>query len=181
MVGCTRPKARYNRWVMCVVVPFDHHLFHLCIVAVITHTVGPSPLRLDGKMVPSFPCLIPVVYNTQCALVCYCMCCIVHIVIYLLRVRDVMYALFQIPTLNSLSFPPSATPSIRELMSISVGPLNMIQSVGTRYPTLGIFLLEDDNAVLVEALKEENHHRVEEITCAIFQRWIGGTGRKPTT
>ena len=66
-------------------------------------------------------------------------------------------------------------------MSISVGHLKMIQSVGTRYPTLGIFLLEDDNGVLVEALKEENHHKVEEITRAIFQRWIGGTGRKPTT
>ena len=65
--------------VMCVVVPFDHHLFHLCTVplsldsepslphlmdrvaAVIPHTVGPSPTRLDGKMVPSFPCLIPIV------------------------------------------------------------------------------------------------------------------------
>ena len=52
---------------MCVVVPFDHHLFHLCTVplslesepslphlmdrvaAVIPHTVGPSPTRLDGK------------------------------------------------------------------------------------------------------------------------------------
>ena len=69
---------------MCVVVPFDYHLFHLylfhlCtvplsldsepslphlmdrVVAVIPHTVGPSPARLDGKMVPSFPCLIPIV------------------------------------------------------------------------------------------------------------------------
>ena len=66
-------------------------------------------------------------------------------------------------------------------MSISVGHLNMIQSVGTRYPTLGIFLLKDDNGALVDALKEENRHKVEEITRAIFQRWIGGTGRKPTT
>ena len=64
---------------MCVVVPFDHHLFHLCTVpltldsepslphlmdrvaAVVPHTVGLSPTRLDGKMVPSFPCLIPIV------------------------------------------------------------------------------------------------------------------------
>ena len=85
MVGwiCTNrfggPKAQYNRWVMCVAVPFDHHLFHLCTVplsldsepslphlmdrvaAVIPPTVGPSPTRLDGKMVPSFPCLILIV------------------------------------------------------------------------------------------------------------------------
>ena len=66
-------------------------------------------------------------------------------------------------------------------MSISVDHLNMIQSVGTRYPTLGIFLLEDDNGVLVEAIEQENHHKVEGITCAIFKRWIRGTGRKPTT
>ena len=79
------------------------------------------------------------------------------------------------------SFPPSATPSIKGLMSISVGHLNMIQSVGTRYPTLGIFLLEDDNGVLVDALTLEHQHNAEEITRAIFQRWIGGTGRKPTT
>ena len=68
-----------------------------------------------------------------------------------------------------------------ELMSISVGNLNMIQSVGTRYPTLGIFLLEDVNGVLVDALTLEHQRNAEEITRAIFQRWIGGTGRKPTT
>ena len=95
----------------------------------------------------------------------------IGIVIYLLRVN----------AFNSSSFPPSATPSIKELMSISVGHLNMIQSVGTRYPTLGIFLLEDDNGVLMEALTLEHQRNAEEITRAIFQRWIGGTGRKPTT
>ena len=82
---------------------------------------------------------------------------------------------------NFSPFPPSATPSIMELMSISVGHLNTIQSVGIRYPTSGIFLLEDVNGVLVEALKEVNHHKAEEISRAIFQRWINGTGRKPTT
>ena len=66
-------------------------------------------------------------------------------------------------------------------MSISVGNLNIIQSVGTRYPTLGIFLLEDDNGVLVEALTLEHQRNAEEITRAIFQRWICGTGKKPTT
>ena len=40
------PKAQYNRWVMCVVVPFDHHLFHLCTV----------PLSLDSE--PSLPHLM---------------------------------------------------------------------------------------------------------------------------
>ena len=66
-------------------------------------------------------------------------------------------------------------------MSIYVGQLNIIQSIGTRYPTLGIFLLEDDNGVLVDALRFEHNHNAEAITRAIFQRWITGTGSKPIT
>ena len=66
-------------------------------------------------------------------------------------------------------------------MSISVGHLNLIQSVGTRYSTLGIFLLEDDNGVLVDALTLEHQRNAKVITRAIFQRWIDGIGRKPTT
>ena len=85
--------------------------------------------------------------------------------------------MFQV-NLQFFILPSSA---IRELMSISVGHLNMIQSVGTRYSTLGTFLLEDDNGVLVDTLTLEHQRNAEEITRAIFQRWIGGTGRKPTT
>ena len=66
-------------------------------------------------------------------------------------------------------------------MSISVGQLSIIQSIGTRYYDLGILLLEDDNGVLVNALRSEHLLNAEEITRAIFQRWITGTGRKPTT
>ena len=84
--------------------------------------------------------------------------------------------LFPIPLIY-----PLATPTIRHLMSISVGQLNIIQSIGTRYYDLGIFLLEDDNGVMVEALRSEHQHNAEAITRAIFQRWITGTGRKPTT
>ena len=67
------------------------------------------------------------------------------------------------------------------MMSIYVGQLNIIQSIGTWYPTLGILLLEDDSGVLVDALRSEHLLNVEAITRAIFQRWITGTGRKPTT
>ena len=59
---------------MCVVVPFDYHLFHLCTAPMsldsepsLPHlmdreaaVICPSPTRLDGKMVPFFPCLIPI-------------------------------------------------------------------------------------------------------------------------
>ena len=79
------------------------------------------------------------------------------------------------------SFLPSATPNLGHLMSIYVGQLNIVQSIGTSYPTLGIPLLEDHNGVLVDALRSEHQHNVEAITRAIFQRWITGTGRKPTT
>ena len=66
-------------------------------------------------------------------------------------------------------------------MSISVGQLNIIQSIGTRYYDLGILLLEDDNGVLVNALRSEHLLNAEEIIRAIFQRWIAGTGRKPSS
>ena len=66
-------------------------------------------------------------------------------------------------------------------MSISVGQLNTIESIGTKYPKLGIQLLEDDNGVLLDALRSEHLLNAEEITQAIFQKWITGTGRKPTT
>ena len=89
---------------------------------------------------------------------------------------DHYFHLFPIPLIYLL-----ATPSIRHLMSISVGQLNIIESIGTRYPKLGILLLEDDNGVLVDSLRSEHLLNAEEITRAIFQRWITGTGRKPTT
>ena len=65
-------------------------------------------------------------------------------------------------------------------MSIYVGPVNIIQSIGTSYPTLGVWLLEDHNGVLVDALRSEHLLNAEAITRAIFQKWITGTGRKPT-
>ena len=77
----------------------DHHLFHLCTVplsldsepsaVVIPHTVGPSPARLNGKMVPSFHCHIPIVYPIHNVHECVS---VVFIVVYLLRVHDSMYA-----------------------------------------------------------------------------------------
>ena len=79
------------------------------------------------------------------------------------------------------SFPPLATPNLRHLISIYVGHLNIIQSIGTSYYNLGILLLNDDNGVLVNSFKSEHQNNAEAITRAIFQMWITGTGRKPAT
>ena len=46
---------------------------------------------------------------------------------------------------------------------------------------MGVLLLEDDNGVLVDSLRSEHQRDTEAITWAIFQKWITGTGRKPTT
>ena len=67
------------------------------------------------------------------------------------------------------------------MISIPVGHLTFIQSVGTRYPDLGILLLEDDNGVMVDALTLEHQRNAEGITRAILQRWIAGEGKRPTT
>ena len=74
-----------------------------------------------------------------------------------------------------------AKPSIRQLMLTSIDNLNFIESIGTKYHDLGIILLEDDNGTLVDTLKEEHHRNAEAITRGILQRWLRGTGRKPTT
>ena len=93
-----------------------------------------------------------------------------------------MYALGQ-RQIHSLPLLPSDVPSVAQLMSISVGHLNIIQSIATMntYPTLGIFLLEDVDGYFMKALTFEHQYNALEITCAIFQRWTDGKGRKPIT
>ena len=78
---------------------------------------------------------------------------------------------------------PIGEPSIALLMTFPSrgGPINIIQRIGVNYSTFGIFLLNDDNGTLVDALKSEHHHNAENITTAIFQKWLEGMGKKPVS
>ena len=54
-------------------VPSIPHLMDK-VPAVIPHTVGPTSARLDGKMVPSFSCLIPIVCPIPTVGTLFCVC-----------------------------------------------------------------------------------------------------------
>ena len=78
---------------------------------------------------------------------------------------------------------PIGKPSIALLMALPSrgGTINVIQRIGFDYSIFGIFLLNDDNGTLVDALKSEHHHNAENITKAIFQKWLEGKGKTPVS
>ena len=78
---------------------------------------------------------------------------------------------------------PIGKPSIALLMALPSrgATINVIQRIGVNYSTFGIFLLNDDNGTLVDALKSEHHHNAENITKAIMQRWLEGKGKTPVS
>ena len=57
--------------------------------------------------------------------------------------------------------------------------INIIQRIGTNYPTLGTFLLNDGTGQLVDALNQEA--KAEDITKAIFTKWLKRVGRTPVS
>ena len=59
--------------------------------------------------------------------------------------------------------------------------INVIQRIGVNYSTFGIFLLNDDNGTLVDALKFQHLLIAENITRDILQRWLAGGGRQPVS
>ena len=68
-----------------------------------------------------------------------------------------------------------------ELLSLSVKKVNVAVEVGVRYSRFGIFLLNDANGAIVQALEMEHLRNAERINMAILQRWLQGTGVKPVT
>eukprot|EP00731_Ephydatia_muelleri_P005504 Em0002g1680a len=78
---------------------------------------------------------------------------------------------------------PLGEPSIALLMALPsrVATINVIQRIGVNYSTFGIFLLNDDNGTLVDALKSQHLLNAENITTAILQRWLEGKGKTPVS
>ena len=68
-----------------------------------------------------------------------------------------------------------------ELLSLSARKVNVAVEVGVRYSNFGIFLLNDANGVIVQALEKEHQRSAESINMAILQRWLQGMGVKPVT
>lgn len=61
--------------------------------------------------------------------------------------------------------------------------MSIIQKVCANYNyfKLALFLLDDENGIQVEALEKQHHQDAENITKAIFKRWIQGSGRRPVS
>ena len=68
-----------------------------------------------------------------------------------------------------------------ELLSFSSSKLNMAVQVGVKYAKFGVFLLEDTNGAIVEALEVEHTKNAERINMAILNKWLQGKGVKPVT
>ena len=68
-----------------------------------------------------------------------------------------------------------------ELLSFSAEKLNIAIKVGVDYVKFGIFLLNDSNGVIVNALEIEHRGNAEHINMAILQRWLQGKGINPVT
>ena len=78
---------------------------------------------------------------------------------------------------------PIGEPSIALLMALPSrgATINVIQRIGVNYSTFGMFLLNDDNETLVDALKSQHLLNAESITKAIFQKWLEGKGKTPVS
>ena len=60
------------------------------------------------------------------------------------------------------------------------GSIRIMQQIGTSYRSLGLFLLEDANGAVTQAIRDQYpHHDAATINYEILQRWIQGKGMQP--
>ena len=88
---------------------------------------------------------------------------------------------FFIPCNNHPMPLPPGIPTLPELLCFSSKKLNISVEVGTKYLQFGIFLLEDKNGAIVDALETEYSKKAERINVAILLKWLLGNGVKPVT
>ena len=68
-----------------------------------------------------------------------------------------------------------------QVLSLTDKGVNIIEQIGINYLHFGIFLLEDSNGAIVEALENEHLKNAERINLAILRKWLDGKGVKPVT
>ena len=79
-----------------------------------------------------------------------------------------------------VSLPPE-TPTLMNLLSFSERGVNIVEQIGVNYLMFGMILLQDDNGAIVKALEKEHRGNAEDISIAIFQKWLNGKGMRPVT
>ena len=91
------------------------------------------------------------------------------------------------PTFSVMSSPhlhplhPTGPPSLPLLLAFPAHgtSINIIQKIGTNYPTFGTFLLNDLTGEVVDGLRQEYLANAENINRALFQKWLRGTSCIP--
>ena len=76
------------------------------------------------------------------------------------------------------------TPTLQELLKFpkhSGGFINIVQNIGDKYRTFGIFILEDDNGAITDGITTGERGQPDAINHTILTRWLRGTGRAPQT
>ena len=84
-----------------------------------------------------------------------------------------------VPHVSSLD-----NPILPQLTYLSTGPrdgIRIIQRIGTKYRSLGILLLNDNDGSITNGIIASNHHQSDDITYAILSKWLQGQGRQPVT
>lgn len=75
----------------------------------------------------------------------------------------------------------SEMPTMPELLCFSDKKQNIAVRVGANYSKFGIFLLEDRDGGIIDALEAEHCKNAEKINMAILKQWLQGKGLKPVT
>ena len=84
-----------------------------------------------------------------------------------------------VPRVSSLD-----SPTLPQLTYLSTGPrdgIRIIQRIGTKYRSLGILLLNDNDGSITNGIKAANHYQPDDITYAILSKWLQSQGRQPVT
>ena len=57
----------------------------------------------------------------------------------------------------------------------------VVQEVGDKYRTFGIFLLNDETGAHVETMKQDEMNNAEDIIHRILREWLRGGGENPVS
>ena len=85
-------------------------------------------------------------------------------------------------SLNFCIVHADSTPTLAELLHFRAGDchINIPQDVGLKYHKLGAQLLLESFGY-IRSLERELDKNAERINCQIFQEWLDGKGRRPTS
>ena len=82
------------------------------------------------------------------------------------------------------SFAGSAEcPTLPQLMCFSIAgsPVDIIETISTKYRKFGTFLLQDDNGGKMKEIIKECREDTYDINQEVLRRWLNGEGKKPVS